>query len=71
MVEPLRSGVPFLWTSRAWASPESAQDVLAFLPNPADADRIRLFPEFIQTAPCRSEPCLLVELYRQERRPSR
>jgi len=51
--------------------PEFTQDVLAFLPNPADADHTRLFPEFIQTAPCRSEPCLLVELYRQERCSSR
>jgi len=33
--------------------PRLAQDVLPFLSNPVDADRIRLFPECIRTAPLR------------------
>jgi len=37
----------------------------------SDVGGIRLFPEFIQAPPCRSETCLLVELHRQERRSSR
>jgi len=31
--------------------PRLAQDALPFLSNPVDADRIRLFPECIRTAP--------------------